>query len=378
MDVTGVKRRKAFLAIALAGLALALIAAGCGGGGGSSEESTGEGGGEAGKVTNTTAEFPDLAALGPQGVKPATKPVQIPIMIPGTQLLLQKAFVAGAEAAAEELNVKARVYDAGGFENVAAQVSQFENALATKPDAIVGVPSSPEALNSQIEQAQGDGIPVLLSLIPPSVPVEYSIIDPLPENGARSVEAVAELLGEEGNLYLIDGGAGGLPDSLFTEGVKKALKKFPKMKLVFESHQPGFDPAEAQKAVSDAFVKEPEVDAIITNQSNLAIAAYETLEREGVTPITTGYGPNAKEEIPAIREGKLSVAIAEPFYAMGRLTMEWAVAILAGEKPAEPVVPAPPLVLTEGNIDEAISSGALFESINEEVLGCGPNQSEEC
>ncbi len=374
MHRSAVKGRGGFAALATVGL-VAVLVAGCGGSGG---ESSGSSSNATGTVKETTAEFPDLAALGPQGVKPAAKKVKIPIMIPGTQLLLQQAFVAGAEEAAEKLNVEAKVYDAGGFENVSAQVSQFENALGTKPDAIMGVPSSPEALNAQIKQAQSEGIPVLLSLIPPSVNVDYSIIDPLPENGEREVEAVAELLGEEGNLYLLDGGAGGLPDSLFTEGVKKALKKYPKMKLVFEAHQPGFDPSEASKEASNAFVKEPEVDGIITNQSNLAIAAYEALAREGVTPVTAGYGPNAKEEIPDIREGKLSVAIAEPFYAMGRITMEWAVAALAGEKPEQPVVPAPPLVLTSDNIEEAISSGALFESVNEEVLGCGPKQSEEC
>jgi ABC-type sugar transport system substrate-binding protein len=72
------------------------------------------------------------------------------------------------------------------------------------------------------------------------------------------------------------------------------------------------------------------------------------------------------------------VGATPPFYAVGYTTVQWALAILGGAKPAAKTVTVPPTVLTKDNIAAAISSGALYSVLVPSAVGCGPGQSTGC
>jgi len=62
---------------------------------------------------------------------------------------------------ADKLGMKVILYDAGEHKNVAKQVSQMEDLIANKVDAIVIVPGTGVTAMAQIDQAVASGIPVV-------------------------------------------------------------------------------------------------------------------------------------------------------------------------------------------------------------------------
>jgi len=62
---------------------------------------------------------------------------------------------------AEKLGARVILYDAGEHKNVAKQVSQMEDLIANKVDAICIVPGTTATAVAQIDQAIAAGIPVV-------------------------------------------------------------------------------------------------------------------------------------------------------------------------------------------------------------------------
>jgi ABC-type sugar transport system substrate-binding protein len=372
----------------------ALVASGCGSSSSSSDSSTAastqaaaaaDTTAAAATTTETTksasvADFPDYDSFAPPNFVKPTKQLNVAALIADTSLPLQKSMVQGWQDGAKEYGVKLTVYDAGGFQNSARQVSQMETAIGTNPDAMIILPTSPVSLNAQIAQAKAKGIPVIGELIPPtSTDMAFSFAEPLADNGEKLVNAVSEKIGGKGKVFLINGGAGGAPDVVTTTGMKKALAAHPDIEVVFEKHLASFDPAGAQQAAENALVKNPDVAGVITNSTTIAQGATAAMKQAGKNDVVvSGIGPDTAQQIEEIRSGKIAVAITEPFYKISKLLMQWAVAIPGGAKPPAMVVPVEPMVFTPDNIDQAISSGKLFDQLTPTALGCGPGQSKEC
>ncbi len=91
-----------------------------------------------------------------------------------------------------------------------------------------------------------------------------------------------------------------------------------------------------------------------------------------------GIGPGNLAAIKTLKSGEITVGATPPFYAVGYTTVQWALAILGGAKPAAKTVTVPPMVLTKDNIAAAISSGALYSVLAPGAVGCGPGQSAGC
>ncbi len=320
-----------------------------------------------------------MKTLAPPGFQPPKKKYTIAFLDASTVLPQQKSLEVGAQDAAKRYGINLQVFDAGGFQNVTKQVSQFETALGQKPDAIMILPASPVAFNAQIREAQQQGIKVLPTLIPPpNAKFDLSLADDLPADAATSVDSLSTALGGKGNLYAILGGAGTTVADLFTQGMNAELKKHPGLKIVFSKNLPGYTTSAAQQAAEGALVSQPSVNGIITNDTILGVGAARALTAQGRKVPIAGIGPGDLQTIKALEAGQITVGSTPPFYAVGYNTVLWATHILDGNKPDKPVVTVPPMVLTKDNIGKAISSGALFQVMAPSAIGCGPGQSKGC
>lgn len=391
-----IRTRLALVAMALA--LVAFVAAGCGSsdkGSGSDASSSSSPAGSSSTAasssaaTDTTtaaasddqalADFPDYDKLVPPDFKPPAKQLHVAGLMADTSLPLQKSMVAGWKDAAKKYNIKLDIYDAGGYANSARQVSQMETAIGTNPDAIIVLPTSPVALNNPVAQAAAKHIPVLGELIPPtSKQMTFSLAELLNKDGEAMVDAVAKKIGGKGKAFLVNGGAGGAPDVYATQGFKTALKRYPDIKIVFEKHLPTFNPADSQQVIENALVRNPDIVAVISNSTTTAQGALAATKQAGKKIVVSGIGPDTAEQIGFLREGKLAIAIAPPFYKVSQLLMQWAIAAHDGAKPKVPIQPIESMVLTTENIDAALKSGRFFDSLAPGVLGCGPGQSKDC
>jgi ABC-type sugar transport system substrate-binding protein len=382
---TAVTRVRSAVVTALA-VAVALALGACGSSSSSSSGSSSSSNAAATPNSSTSAAaaapatFPNYAKLAPPNFTPPTGTKTIALLLPSTELPSEQSLEIGFQQAAKKYHVKLTVFNAGGFGNVSTQVSQLETAIGEHPDAIVVVPVSPVALNAGIASAAAKGILVTAALIPPSAKqVAFSIVDPIPLDGATAAVALAKAIGGKGDIYRIFGGAGGAPNTLNLQGALQALKKYPQIKIVYQKDFVSFSPSDAQSAVEDALVAHPDVAGILTNDTSLALGVYRALETHGKSAVPiVGIGPGSEQDIQYLRSGKIALADGPPFYAMGNLTLQWTLSILEGHKPKQKLIPAPPTVITKANVDQSISSGALFRVLAPAAIGCGPGTGKQC
>lgn len=380
-------RARVLVAIGAALALIALVVAGCGSSSSSSSSSTGgsttggesttSGGteGESKPTAQIPAEFPNYDSLSPKNFKAPSKPVKIAALAPETVLPIQQSYVKGWEEAAEADNVELEIYDAGGFTNVAKQVSQMETAIANKPDAIILIPAVPTAFSSTIEEAHNQGIPVVGELLPPISPyTTWSLVDSLEADGAYMVEAIAEKTNEEGELFLINGAKGSSVDTLTTKGIKEAMAKYPKMKIVYESHLPSFDASGGQQVAESAVVKYPNVVGVLANSTTLGEGVAKALSDAGKSEVViSGIGPDTAEQFSSIRDGKIAAAIAVPFAKTSEIVMEWAAQIASGgAAPKEELQVVEPMVITTENVEQTVESGAIYQELAPSIAQCGP------
>ncbi len=149
--------------------------------------------------------------------------------------------------------------------------------------------------------------------------------------------------------------------------------------MVYSKSLPGFPISDAQSAAENALVSQPNVSGIITNDTILGLGAAHAMQAQGKKGVViAGIGPGDKQTIDALRAGLETIGATPPFYAVGYASLQWALAILGGAQPAQPMMRVSPMVLTKDNMGAALSSGALYQVLAPSSMGCGPGQASAC
>jgi ribose transport system substrate-binding protein len=105
---------------------------------------------------DTTYKITDLAGFkAPKAKKPYKIEFSVPMFIPYLQ-----AVIYGAQQAAKEAGVTLTTDAGKGFMDPASQITQVENALTHKPDALLINPSDPEGMAPTIDETIANGTPV--------------------------------------------------------------------------------------------------------------------------------------------------------------------------------------------------------------------------
>ena len=123
------------------------------------------------------------------------------------------------------------------------------------------------------------------------------------ENAYQLAKAMFKKIGGKGNLAHITGYAGATVDSLRTEGIDKALKEFPEIKLL--GRQPGkWTQVESRKVMEDFLVAYPKIDVVYGQNDSEGIGALQAIEdaRMKMVPICGMDG--ISEVMSLIREGR--------------------------------------------------------------------------
>ena len=122
----------------------------------------------------------------------ADKPYNICVLFPHLKDSFWLAVDYGIAEEAKQLGVNMNLHEAGGYENLTRQLSQFDDCLAGHADAIVIGGVSEGGMGQKYLEALGKGIPV----VSVAVPVSHTKI-------AGKVYADFETMGEVGGKYLL-------------------------------------------------------------------------------------------------------------------------------------------------------------------------------
>ena len=240
-----------------------------------------------------------------------------------------------ATEAATRDGVEVQYLDANN--DVLTQVDQVKNLLARDVDALIVNPVDSSYSTQIIAMARAAETPLVFVN---RAPVETDLPEGVAyvgsdENtsGAMQIDEIARILGDTGNVAILQGDVATIPGILRTEKVEDFIATKPGMKVVLKDSA-NFLRTEAIDIVTTWLSMGVEIDAIAANNDEMAIGAIVALEQAGIDPKTIVIGgidatPDAMEKM---KEGTLALTVFQDAAGQGRGSMETALRMVAGEE----------------------------------------------
>ncbi len=219
----------------------------------------------------------------------------------------------GAENAAKQLGAKIIQYVPTKPDSIPEQLSQVEDVIVKKPDAIVFTPVDYKALIPGVEKMNAAGIPVVNvtdhmagGKIVSFVGIEdYKV-------GRATAEALMKALGGKGNVVIIEGVKGSLSNQDRTRGLTDVTKSYPNVKLL-ATQAGNFQRLNALQVMENLMQSFPQIDGVMAANDAMAVGAIEALDAANRKAIVVGIN-GTKEAVDAVKSGKLLASgQADPF-----------------------------------------------------------------
>lgn len=354
MDASKLRRMRLLALVAV----LALLAAACGGGTDDDASGTNSAVEEdpaaedtADADTDATGEESEAAAGG-EG--PFT--IAVSNTLVGNGWREQMICAVQAEAAAEGDVEQVVVFNENGA--APEQIRHVEQAISQGVDALVINPSSTTELNSILAEAVNQGLVVVA--VDQALEVEgvYNVTNDQEAYGQLGMEWLAEELGGEGRVIVMNGIDGAPANEARRAGIDAALEAYPDIEIAQETFT-GWDFSVASQQALDLLGADPEIDGIWTSGTDYTVAnAFETANIEPVPVV----GADTNEFQRLLLDGAPGVAVTNPAI-IGGVGVDIALQVLRGEEPDTETL------LTPEVWDVASAQDSLEESYSEDLDG---------
>ena len=210
----------------------------------------------------------------------------------------------GADAAAKALNVKTLHYIPTKPDSIPEQMSQIEDVVVKKPDAIVFTPVDYKALVPGVEKINAANIPVVNITDRSSAGKFVAFVGADDYSTAlETARYLLKTLNGKGNVIILEGVKGALTNTDRVRGFNDALKENPDAKLL--ASQPGnYQRLQALQVMENLLQSHPQIDGVLAANDAMAMGAVEALEGANRTARVIGIN-GTKEAVDAIKAGKL-------------------------------------------------------------------------
>jgi ribose transport system substrate-binding protein len=237
------------------------------------------------------------------------------------------------------------------------QISDIENAMSMKPDAIVSIPVDPVSSSSAFKKASAAGIKlVFMDNCPDNMVAGKDYVSVVSAdnygNGVAAAEIMGQTLGGEGKIAMMFHDANFFVTNQRDNAFRKTIaEKFPNIQIV---EQMGFDDPNKGSEIGDALLtKYPDLKGIFATWDIPAEGVVSSLRAAGRTDIavtTIDLGDNVAKIIA--ENGVVKGLGAQRPYDQGVAeAILVGYALLGKEAPAYVALPALPV--THGNVLDA-------------------------
>lgn len=249
----------------------------------------------------------------------------------------------GAETAAKALNVKVIQYIPTKPDSIPEQLSQVEDVIVKKPDAIVFVPVDYKAMVPAVEKINQANIPIIniTDRVASGKLVAYVGADDY-NLGLATARTLLKAMGGKGNVVILEGVKGSLTNTDRVRGFEDALKEFPGVKLV--GAQPAnYQRLQALQVMENLMQSHPQIDGVLAANDAMAVGALEALEGAGRSARVVGVN-GSKEAIELIKAGKLLASGDFNGFIQGCLGTEIAVRHLRKQETPKEIILKPVVI----------------------------------
>ncbi|WP_134684350.1 ABC transporter substrate-binding protein [Brevibacillus migulae] len=257
----------------------------------------------------------------------------IPIISKGFQHQFWQAVKSGAEKAAAELNVEISFEGPETEEQVDKQIEMLQAALDKNAKAIGFAALDSQAAIPLLQKAKEKNIPVIAfdSGVDSDIPLATAATDNQ-KASALAADKMAELIGSEGEIAMVVHDQTSKTGTDRRDGFVNQIKeKYPNIKIV--DIQYSGDPLKATDLAKTIMQAHPNLKGLFGSNEGAAIGvvnAVTEMKMDGKL-VVIGFD-SGKQQIEAIKSGKMAGAITQNPVGIGYETVKAAVAAIKGEK----------------------------------------------
>lgn len=221
--------------------------------------------------------------------------------------------------------------------DVGKQLSEVQNFISQKVDAIIVNPVDTSTTKRITSAAVAAGIPLVYVNRKPdeaSLPASVAVVasdDKLA--GRLQMTALAEKMHGQGNLVIMLGDLANNSTQGRTAGVKEVLAKYPGIKIV-EEQTANWERTKAIDLMNNWITKGDKITAVAANNDEMALGAIIALHSNGVDPKAMAIGGSdaTPDALDALAKGSLTVTVFQNAKGQGASAVDDAVKLANGQK----------------------------------------------
>jgi inositol transport system substrate-binding protein len=242
-------------------------------------------------------------------------------------------------------------------DDVSKQLSQVQNFIANKVDAIIVNPVDTSATAAITKAAAEAGVPlVYVNREPADVdalgPKAAFVASDERQSGTLETQAICKLLGGKGDILVIEGELSNQAAVQRTKDIHEviATPACSGMKIIAEQTA-SWDRLKAQNLMTNWLSKGLKFDAVVSNNDEMAIGALQAMKAAGVdTKASIVGGVDATQDaLASMKAGDEKVTVFQNAAGQGKGAVDAALALAAG-KTVEKKVYIPFELVTPDNL----------------------------
>ena len=242
---------------------------------------------------------------------------------------------------------------------VSKQLSQMQNFIANKVDAIIVNPVDTSATPAMTKLAAEAGVPLVYVN---RQPADFDALGPKAafvasneaESGTLETQAICKLLGGKGDILVIEGELSNQAAVQRTKDIHEviATPECSGMKIIAELTA-DWDRTKARDLMTNWLSKGMKYDAIVSNNDEMAIGAIQAMKARGLDTkkAIVGGVDATRDALASMKAGDLKVTVFQDAAGQAKGAVDDALDLIAG-KPVEKKVYIPFLLVTPANMDQ--------------------------
>jgi len=233
-----------------------------------------------------------------------------------------------ATAKAKEMGAEIKIYD--GNYDPSTQINQIETMISDGVDGIILNPQDIEALAVGVDKAAAAGIPVVgvnTRVKSDKLTSYVGSIDVYA--GELEMQYIVDLIGETGNIVIIEGPMGQSAQIERRQGIQNILDKYPGITVLAEKTA-NWSRSEAMTIMENWLQAFDKIDAVIGENDEMALGARQAIEAKGLDIPAIGVD-GITDALKAVESGSMVASIFQDGAGQGSKAVEVLIAAIKGE-----------------------------------------------